>query len=40
VGYWGLLVSIAVVVVGTVAVWASARLGSRRRLRDRPDPGG
>ena len=39
-GYLGLLVSIAVVVVGTVAVWVSARPGSRRRLRDRPDPGG
>lgn len=39
-GYLGLLVSIAAVVVGTVAVWVSTRLGSRRRLRDRLDPGG
>jgi hypothetical protein len=39
-GYWGLLVSIVVVVVGTVVVWVSSRPGRRPRLRDRPDPGG
>jgi hypothetical protein len=38
-GYWGLLVSIAVVVVGTVLVWVSSRPGSRPRLRDQPVPG-
>jgi hypothetical protein len=39
-GYWGLLVSIGVVVVGTIVVWVSSRPGRRPRLRDRPDPGG
>ena len=38
-GYWGLLVSIGVVVVGTVVVWVSSRPGRRPRLRDQPVPG-
>jgi hypothetical protein len=38
-GYWGLLVSIGVVVVGTVVVWVSSRPGSRPRFRDQPVPG-